>query len=149
MRITVVIPALNEAGNIGKLVAETYEHVPEAILGELIVVDDGSDDATPEEIKQMISSGDYPGLRLIRHKSRCGQSVALRTGVTAASCAVIAQMDGDGQNDPRDIPKLLEHLAEPGTEGHALVGGRRGVGGLRPPRPPGRGSPPLARHRPR
>lgn len=125
MRITVVIPALNEAGNIGKLVAETYEHVPEAILGELIVVDDGSDDATPEEIKQMISSGDYPGLRLIRHKSRCGQSVALRTGVTAASCAVIAQMDGDGQNDPRDIPKLLEHLAEPGTEGHALVGGWR------------------------
>lgn len=125
MRITVVIPALNEAGNIGRLVAETFEHVPQDKLAEVIVVDDGSDDTTPDEIKEMITSGKYPGLKLIRHKSRCGQSVALRTGVTAATSPVIAQMDGDGQNDPRDIPKLLEHLAEPGTKGPALVGGWR------------------------
>ncbi|MEQ8824709.1 MAG: glycosyltransferase family 2 protein [Filomicrobium sp.] len=125
MHITVVIPALNEAGNIGRLVAETYEHVPQETLRELIVVDDGSDDATADEIKQMIAAGKHPGLRLIRHQSRCGQSVALRTGVTAATNPVIAQMDGDGQNDPKDIPKLLERLAAPGTEGPALVGGWR------------------------
>ncbi len=125
MRITVVIPALNEAGNIGRLVAETYEHVPSPTLAEVIVIDDGSDDNTPDEIKQMLTSGNYPGLRLIRHECRCGQSVALRTGISAATNPVIATMDGDGQNDPRDIPKLLEHLASPGEDGPALVGGWR------------------------
>ncbi len=125
MRITVVIPALNEAGNIGRLVAETYEHVPAATLAEVIVVDDGSNDATPNEVKSLIADGCHPGLRLIRHAKPSGQSVALRTGITAATSPVIATMDGDGQNDPRDIPNLLEHLAVPGTKGPALVNGWR------------------------
>ncbi len=125
MRISVVIPALNEAGNIGRLVAETYEHVPADMRLEVIVVDDGSDDATPDEIKAMIASGDYPGLRLIRHAARSGQSTALRTGITAAKAPVVATMDGDGQNDPRDIPKLVAALAEPGGKGPALVNGWR------------------------
>ena len=125
MRISVVIPALNEAGNIGRLVAETYDHVPAESLAEVIVVDDGSDDSGPDEIRELIASGRYPGLRMVRHKSRSGQSVALRTGITAATSPVIATMDGDGQNDPRDIPKLLAKLAEPGTKGPALVGGWR------------------------
>lgn len=126
MRITVVIPALNEAGNIGRLVAETYEAVPQDMLAEVIVVDDGSDDATPAEIKAMIDDVErYPGLRLIRHAARCGQSTALRTGITAATSPVIATMDGDGQNDPHDIPKLVEVLATPGTNGPALVNGWR------------------------
>lgn len=125
MRITVVIPALNEAGNIGRLVAETYEHVPASVLAEVIVVDDGSDDTTPDEVKALIADGRHPGLRLLRHKDRSGQSVALRTGIAAATSPVIATMDGDGQNDPRDIPTLLEHLAAPGTKGPALVNGWR------------------------
>lgn len=125
MRITVVIPALNEAGNIGRLVAETYEHVPSSSLAEVIVVDDGSDDATPDEVKKLIADGKHPGLRLLRHEMRSGQSVALRTGITAATSPVIATMDGDGQNDPRDIPNLLKHLAAPGSEGPALVNGWR------------------------
>ena len=125
MRISVVIPALNEAGNIGRLVAETYEHVPSHALSEVIVIDDGSDDGRPDEINQLMETGKYPSLRLICHETRCGQSVALRTGITAATSPVIATMDGDGQNDPRDIPKLLEHLAAPGEDGPALVGGWR------------------------
>ncbi len=125
MRVSVVIPALNEAGNIGRLVAETYAHVPADMLGEVIVVDDGSDDATPEEIKALIDGGTMPGLRYLRHGARSGQSTAMRTGILAASHAVIATMDGDGQNDPRDIPKLLALLAAPGTKGPALVGGVR------------------------
>ncbi len=125
MRISVVLPAMNEAGNIGRLVAETYEVLPAETLGEVIVVDDGSDDATPDEIKAMIAQQSFPGLRYIRHEARSGQSVALRTGILAARHPIIAQMDGDGQNDPRDIPRLLERLAAPGEPGTALVGGVR------------------------
>ncbi len=125
MRVSVVIPALNEAGNIGRLVKETYEHVPADMLGEVIVIDDGSDDATPDEIKALIDSGAYAGLRYLRHGARSGQSTAMRTGILAASCSVIATMDGDGQNDPRDISKLLARLAAPGMKGPALVGGVR------------------------
>jgi glycosyltransferase involved in cell wall biosynthesis len=125
MRVTVVIPALNEAGNIGRLVEETYASVPADRLAELIVVDDASEDATPSEIKSLIASGRFPGLRYLRHDKRSGQSAALRSGVLAATSPIIATMDGDGQNDPRDIPHLLAQLAIPGSKGPALVGGVR------------------------
>ena len=125
MRISVVLPAMNEAGNIGRLVEETYDVLPSDLLAEVIVVDDGSDDATPVEVKTLISSGRYSGLRYLRHAVRSGQSTALRTGILAAASPVIAQMDGDGQNDPRDIPKLLAKLAAPHSAGPALVGGVR------------------------
>lgn len=125
MRITVVIPALNEAGNIGRLVVETYAEVPAAILAEVIVVDDASDDATGREVKTLIQSGRHPGLRYLRHGVRGGQSCALRTGILAATSPIIATMDGDGQNDPRDITKLLAKLANPGARGPAMVSGWR------------------------
>ncbi len=125
MRISVVIPALNEAGNIGRLVEETYDVVARNVIGEVIVVDDGSDDDTPGEVKTLVDSGRFPGLRYMRHARPGGQSVALRTGILAAECPVIATMDGDGQNDPRDIERLLEKLGPPGGEGPALVGGVR------------------------
>lgn len=123
MRVSVVIPAFNEAGNIAALVKETYAAVPEHLLAEVIVVDDCSDDGTGAEVKALI--GTCAGLRYLRHASRAGQSTAMRTGILAASSPVIATMDGDGQNDPRDIPRLLEKLAAPGTSGPALVGGVR------------------------
>lgn len=125
LRIAVVIPALNEEGNIGRLIAETYENVPVANLAEVVVVDDASTDGTPAEIKALIASGKYPGLKYLRHAVKSGQSTAIRTGILAAGAPVIATMDGDGQNDPRDIPRLLERLAEPGAAGPALVGGVR------------------------
>lgn len=101
MRISVVIPAFNEEGNIGPLIAETFVKVPEAALGEVLAIDDGSDDGTEAEIKALL--GQYPLLRYLRHGQRAGQSAALRTGVLAARFPVIATMDGDGQNDPADI----------------------------------------------
>ncbi len=125
MRITVVIPALNEAGNIGRLVEETYSAVPAETLAEVIVVDDFSEDGTGAEIKAMIESGSYPSLRYLRHGARSGQSAALRSGILAATSSVVATMDGDGQNDPHDIPRMLEALAAPGTRGPALVNGVR------------------------
>jgi len=125
MRVTVVIPALNEAGNIGRLIEETYAAVPAQRLAEVIVVDDASIDATPDEIKGLIATGRFPGLRYLRHAQRSGQSCALRSGVMAAGTPIIATMDGDGQNDPKDIPRLLEALALPGSDGPALVNGWR------------------------
>ena len=135
MRISVILPAMNEAGNIGRLIEETYNVLPRDMLGEVIVVDDGSDDQTPDEIKALVDAGTLPGLCYLRHEHRSGQSAALRTGIRAARFDVIAQMDGDGQNDPSDIPKLLGKLAAPGEAGPALVGGvrtkRKAVGSKR------------------
>ncbi len=123
MTVAVVIPALNEEGNIGLLVQETFRVIPQETLSEVIVIDDGSSDGTGDEIKSLIST--YPRLRYIRHRVRSGQSAAIRTGVLAAQCSIIATMDGDGQNDPADIPNLLRRLGAPGQGGPALVGGVR------------------------
>lgn len=121
--VSVVIPALNEAGNIGRLVEETFAAVPEDMLAEVIVVDDGSTDGTGDELKALLVR--FPKLRYLRHAERSGQSTALRTGVLSAASPVIATMDGDGQNDPHDIPALLARLGVPGGDGPSLVGGIR------------------------
>ena len=129
MRISVVIPAFNEEGNIGRLIEETFAEVPEAALGEVIAVDDGSDDGTGAEIKALL--GRYPRLRYLRHGHRAGQSAALRSGVLAARFPVIATMDGDGQNDPADIMRLFGRLGGEGQEPAMAAGiraGRKGPG---------------------
>jgi dolichol-phosphate mannosyltransferase len=123
MTVAVVIPALNEEGNIGRLVQETFRVLPPEILSEVIVIDDGSSDGACDEIRSLIPA--FPRLRYIRHRVRCGQSAAIRTGVLAARCPIIATLDGDGQNDPADIPYLLQRLGAPGQGGAALVGGFR------------------------
>jgi dolichol-phosphate mannosyltransferase len=123
MTVAVVIPALNEEGNIGRLIEETFQAIPPEALQEVIVIDDGSSDRTGDEIKGLMPT--YAKLRYIRHKERSGQSAAVRTGVLAARSPVIATMDGDGQNDPADIPHLLAQLGEPSAGGTALVGGVR------------------------
>jgi len=86
MRISVVIPAFNEAGNIGRLVEETYDAVPRDMLGEVIVVDDGSDDGTAAEIRALFRR--HGSLRYLRHGTRAGQSAAFLTGVRAAKFPV-------------------------------------------------------------
>lgn len=122
IRLSVVIPAFNEQGNIGRLIEETYATVPKSMLGEVIVVDDASDDATAAEIKALIPQ--HGTLRYLRHGRRVGQSASLRTAIQAARFPVIGTMDGDGQNDPNDIAGLFEKLGPPGEE-PALVGGVR------------------------
>jgi dolichol-phosphate mannosyltransferase len=129
MRISVVIPAFNEEGNIGRLVEETFAQVPESALGEVVAVDDASDDRTGAEIKELLSR--YPRLRYVRHERRAGQSAALRSGVLAARYPVIASMDGDGQNDPADIMRLFGRLGHQGSEPAMAAGiraGRKGPG---------------------
>ena len=129
MRISVVLPAFNEEGNIGRLIEETYAEVPPELLGEVLAVDDASDDGTAAEIKSLLAK--YPSLRYLRHGRRAGQSAALRTAVAAARFPVIATMDGDGQNDPRDIARLVSKLGGEGSEPAMVAGireGRKGPG---------------------
>jgi len=119
----VVIPAMNEAGNIGPLVREIHDLLTENPPAEIIVIDDGSDDSTPDELRAAMA--DVPMLRVLRHDVRSGQSAAVRSGVRAARSEVIVTMDGDGQNPPADIPKLLAALAPDAASEPALVNGWR------------------------
>lgn len=127
MDLSVVIPVKNEAGNIAPLVAEIVAALDRAASYEIVYVDDGSDDATAAEIRRLQTH--LPQLRLIRHRTSCGQSAAIRSGVKAARGRWIATLDGDGQNDPADIPVLWQIAQDepPPTTGEAplLIAGRR------------------------
>lgn len=122
--LSVVIPVHNEADNILPLVAEIRVALDGVVDYELIYVDDGSTDATAQRLAA--ARRGFPRLRVIHHAQRYGQSAALLTGVRAARAAWVATLDGDGQNDPADIPRLLDVLADPGRPANlALVTGYR------------------------
>ena len=122
--VSVIIPVYNEEGNIGRLVKETLAAVPAGNLGEIIVVDDFSSDKGPEEVLAIARKNKK--VRLVRHLQNAGQSAAVRTGVVAATHPLIATLDGDGQNDPHDLPKMIEAIAPAGSDtGPALIGGVR------------------------
>jgi dolichol-phosphate mannosyltransferase len=104
MDLSIVIPVRNEAGNIGPLVAEIRAALDGGTPYEIVYVDDGSTDATAAELRRLAAAG--APIRLVRHATSCGQSAAIRTGVKAARGTWIATLDGDGQNDPGDIPRL-------------------------------------------
>lgn len=104
---SLVIPLNNEAGNIRPLITEIRTALAGVAPFELIVVDDGSDDATADEIRAMAGEGP---LRMLHHAARRGQSTALYNGIRAATADIVVVMDGDLQNDPADIPKLLGAL---------------------------------------
>jgi dolichol-phosphate mannosyltransferase len=123
MDLSIVIPVKNEAENIAPLVAEIRAALDGFIGYEMIFIDDGSNDATAGEIRRL--AAETRRLRLLRHTQGCGQSAAIRSGVKAARAAWIATLDGDGQNDPADIPKLWR--LSPASSGVApvLVNGNR------------------------
>jgi glycosyltransferase involved in cell wall biosynthesis len=104
MDLSVVIPVRDEADNVASLVAEICAALDGLLHYEIVYVDDGSEDDTAAEVTLLQTA--MPNLRLLRHIQSCGQSAAIRTGVRAARAAWIATLDGDGQNDPADIPKL-------------------------------------------
>ncbi len=110
MEISIVVPVYNEADNINSLIIEIVAAMSQAKAYEIIYVDDGSNDDTAAVLKQM--QQDVRMLRVIRHRQSCGQSAAIYTGVKAANYPYIATLDGDGQNDPADIPHLYQVLMQ-------------------------------------
>jgi dolichol-phosphate mannosyltransferase len=120
--VSVVVPVRNEAGNIAPLVAEIANALSGQWRFEIVCVDDGSNDDTSAELDQLMKQ--HAWLRRVRHKRSCGQSAAIRTGVTAARAPLVVTLDGDGQNDPAYIPALVLTLEE-GQPHVGLVAGQR------------------------
>lgn len=108
--LSVVVPVKDEAENVKPLAFEIAQAVTRDDSVEIIFVDDGSSDETAEILRSL--KNELSRLRVIRHGRNLGQSRALRTGVTAARGPLIVTLDGDGQNDPNDIPKLLAAFQE-------------------------------------
>lgn len=109
MQFSVVIPVHNECENVEKLTAEINESVAPAHTFEIIFVDDHSTDKTLEKQQKLTAAAE--NFTYIRHGRQYGQSAALRTGVQRAKYPLIVTLDGDGQNNPKDIELLLAPFA--------------------------------------
>jgi dolichol-phosphate mannosyltransferase len=104
VELSVVVPVCNEAENVEPLARE-IDAALNARSYEMIFVDDGSTDDTVAILLKLKSA--LPALRVLRHSFRSGQSAAVASGVRVARAPWVATLDGDGQNDPADIPKLI------------------------------------------
>lgn len=122
-RISVVVPMLNEEDAVEPLVREIAGACAPLAPFEAVFVNDGSTDDTGSRIAALRS--EFPWLREVRHARPCGQSAALRSGVLAARAAVICTLDGDGQNPPAEIPRLVSPLLDDGAGRLGLVAGQR------------------------
>lgn len=105
--ISLIIPLYNEADAVVSLLNEIVRVLSGKIAYEIIAVDDGSTDDTAGVLQRMMHEANYP-LRVLRHAANYGQSSALHTGIQAARASWVATLDGDGQNNPEDILKLIE-----------------------------------------
>lgn len=122
--LSIVIPVHNESANIAGLLAEIRDVLGEDANYEVIVVDDASDDGTPELLREIGQT--MAALRTVRHASQRGQSASVLSGVRAARAAWVATLDGDGQNDPADIPLLLAARDQEGAPANLhMVAGHR------------------------
>ena len=109
-RVSVVVPVKNEQDNVEPLVREIAAALSGNTTFEILYINDGSTDATLACLLAL--KAEFPMLRVITHQTSCGQSRAVTTGVTAARYEWVATLDGDGQNDPADIPALLDKLSD-------------------------------------
>jgi dolichol-phosphate mannosyltransferase len=122
--VSVVIPVCNEQDNVRPLAREIHAALEGRYRYETIFVDDGSTDGTADAVRAARRDG-MPEIRLVRHALRSGQSAAVATGVREARAPWIATLDGDGQNDPADIPSLLEAARTAASPRLRLVMGNR------------------------
>lgn len=124
MKISVVIPVCNEAENVGPLAREVQAALAAHQPFEIIYIDDGSTDTTLAALLAARAGG-IPEIRVLQHSVRSGQSAAVHTGVRAARAEWIATLDGDGQNDPADIPALIAAQAAGGEDLRLVMGNRK------------------------
>lgn len=122
-RFSVVIPARNEAENLPALLAAISAAMAPHAPYEIIVVDDGSTDGTAAVVARLAEA--VAGLRLVRHARNAGQSAAVHSGVLAARGALVCTLDGDGQNPPEELPRLLAVLLADAGGRVGLVAGQR------------------------
>jgi dolichol-phosphate mannosyltransferase len=120
--VSIVVPVRNEAENIAPLIAEITAALGRRWVYEIIYVDDGSTDATGSRIGTAMK--ERSNLRQLRHAVSSGQSAAVRSGVRAARGAIVATLDGDGQNDPSFLPDLIAAV-ESGGGRIGLAAGQR------------------------
>lgn len=124
MKLSVVVPVKNEQENILPLLEEIHAALEGRYEFEAIYVDDGSSDNTARVLREAMAR--FPRLRVLTHAQSCGQSAAVMTAVRAARGEWIATLDGDGQNDPADIPNLLAAAEAPGQPANLqLIAGWR------------------------
>jgi dolichol-phosphate mannosyltransferase len=117
--LSIVIPARDEADNLPQVVDEIASVLVDRDI-EIIIVDDGSRDATAATVSELQRR--YPAVRHIVHRESYGKSAAILSGVCAARASTICTLDGDGQNDPRDVPALVALARQPGV---GLAAGQR------------------------
>ena len=121
LSVSIVAPMHNEAGGAAELIAEISAAF-DGVAHEIIVVDDASTDETLSILRAAKAA--HPTLRVLSHGKNAGQSRALRSAILAAKAPYIAMLDGDGQNNPADLPQMLERL-QAGPKDLAMVGGER------------------------
>src|SRR3954467_12013171 len=120
--VSIVVPVRNEAENVSPLIAEITAALDGRWVYEIIYVNDGSTDATAERLAALMKT---PGhLRQLRHEKSPGQSAAVRSGVRAARGAIVATLDGDGQNNPAFLPDLIAAVQN-GVGSIGLAAGQR------------------------
>lgn len=120
--VSIVVPVRNEAGNITPLITEIAAALDGLWPYEIIYVNDGSTDETAQRLAEEMAR--RPNLRVLRHERSTGQSAAVRSGIRAAHGAMVATLDGDGQNNPAFLPDLIAAL-EKGGGRVGLVAGQR------------------------
>ncbi|MCB6179609.1 glycosyltransferase family 2 protein [Rhodobacter sp. Har01] len=123
LEVSIVVPCRNEASNIIALVDGIVRSAAAFAAWEVIVVDDGSDDGMADLLAAAMTR--EPRLRVLRHDRSGGQSAAVHSGVRAARHGLICTLDGDGQNPPEEIPRLVAPFAAPDAAGIGLVAGQR------------------------
>jgi len=124
VEVSIVVPVRNEAENIAPLVSEITAALGDRWSYEIIYVNDGSTDATADRLSALMKQ--RHNLRHIRHAESRGQSAAVRTGIRAARGAIVATLDGDGQNNPAFLPDLILALENDGARVGLAAGQRVG-----------------------
>jgi len=111
LELSVVVPVHNEIGNVGPLLSEVRAALDDRTEYEILCVDDGSDDGTGERLAALQQA--LPRLRVVHLSRHTGQSAAIVAGVEEARGTWIATLDGDGQDDPADLPRMLSKVRDP------------------------------------